>query len=314
MKEIVIISQNLIEYNGNIEESNGKVYNGLISNSMNEIKLKGTIKLFNNKRINILSLSTYPVNIGNNQYYFEFSLPGNLPPSLHNKNCEIQYQIKTEYKGVAITKGIEIQRNILVSNLILWENISVDNSWNNLINYNIYSEFKAFGKMDDIDLDLKLTMLEKGYYIQSVSCVLKQSIKLTHFNDTSLLKKLIKRTISIKNNIKEFKQPLFNNNSKNYNETLSNDRYDEPLSNEKVDLEEKSIHFKINNNDNRVNNMHFINEEEDILIDHYLGLLITIINKDFVPYQLMIKVPIVILNSDYRFTEILNNDLPSYSL
>ncbi|KAJ9061439.1 hypothetical protein DSO57_1020789 [Entomophthora muscae] len=133
---------------------------------------------------------------GTHLYDFEVTLPGDLPASVVVDYGLVEYKFKAILERPTFSLNytdrqlLTIRRALLPSAPALNELIYLSDTWDEQLNYEVYSPNKAFGMGEDMPLNFKLLSLDEGLRVQSVTCLLKEYVTVSaHSEDGSILTK-----------------------------------------------------------------------------------------------------------------------------
>lgn len=130
---------------------------------------------------------------GTHFYDFEITLPGDLPPSVLIDYGLVEYKFKALLERPTFSvnytdrKMLSIKRALLPSAPVLSELIYLSDTWNDMLHYEVYSPYKAFGQGEDLPLHFKLLSLDEGLRIQSITCLLKEYITVHAHSEDGVL-------------------------------------------------------------------------------------------------------------------------------
>lgn len=118
-------------------------------------------------------------------YDFEVTLPGDLPASVIVDYGLVEYKFKAVLERPTFSLNytdrqfLTIRRALLPSAPSLSELIYLSDTWNDQLNYEVYSPNKAFGMGEEMPLNFKLLSLDERLRVQSVTCLLKEYVTVS---------------------------------------------------------------------------------------------------------------------------------------
>ncbi|KAK9693061.1 hypothetical protein K7432_014082 [Basidiobolus ranarum] len=116
---------------------------------------------------------------GEYEYPFEIGIPGNLPETVCTEYGQIRYKLKgvltrpTFCTNYQVEKELSIQR-FLSPNLNFHEPVTIAETWNDKLAYEVYISSKTFGPNENINILLHVLQLSSDIQLKKVSCLLKE--------------------------------------------------------------------------------------------------------------------------------------------
>ncbi|KAI0217541.1 hypothetical protein L0F63_000604 [Massospora cicadina] len=186
--EIQLAEKEVVFY-GSSAECSGKVLQGtLLVHPTDTLKRVCTEQItLIEKRWTFLQAQKKPhtLLLGTHLYDFEVTLPGDLPASVAVDYGHVEYKFKAVLERPTFSLNytdrqlLTVRRALLPSAPALSELIYLSDTWDDQLNYEVYSPNKAFGMGEDLPLNFKLLSLTEGLRVQSITCLLKEYVTVS---------------------------------------------------------------------------------------------------------------------------------------